>query len=79
MTVNTHMNVAQAGRIGYNTRAVYVVYVCTVNRIDTVHCIACCVHGVFVHSHGVTAGLHTGIVWGCMCVCIEREVELTEG
>ena len=39
---------------------------------------ACCVHGVFVHSHGVTAGLHTGIVWG-LYVCIEREVELTEG
>ena len=50
----------------------------TVNRIATLRCIACCVHGVFVHSHGVTAGLHTGIVWG-LYVCIEREVELTEG
>ena len=61
----------RANRVQY-TGCVCGVRTCTVNRIDTVHCIACCVHGVFVHSHGVTAGLHTGIVWGCMCVLSGR-------
>ena len=63
------MNVAaQAGRIEYNTRAVYVVYVCTVNGIDTVHCIACCVHGCSFIRNVCYSGFTYGYRVGAVCV-----------